>query len=411
MTFRHTKFEDSPTMRALEKVAREKGLVKPEPLTKQASLTKKADLTPSTNLMENILKLCNGLREKGMVKDAAELETKYLQYKQAQTLYEAHKETGEDLLEEAHPDGSHKLVDVDSTEAVVEDLLDKHDLIEEVAEKEPTAKWSDAVSVIKAVKKVLAQSTEEKQDATNLEAGRKVYTDLISQATSLAQQIISNEDLSDWSYQYSSWGLEWAGTAPEAQTGFSLKSTKSHFESLQGNLNNLIRKAPSIETVGVLKENLTAMMNLIQKASNISGVDKGKYLGRAQSIFSQTDDILKALRGEGPKSEAQESAAIKSKLIARLGALGRNLTYYKSILPTRLASTAIPQAQQIIQNYQGQVTALNTLLSDKGTTETEAAGREGDVKQLEDWINGFATNWHLASGSTPPTTGQPIASK
>jgi hypothetical protein len=157
MTFKHVKFEDSPTMRALEKVAREKGLVKPEPLTKKASVVKKADLTPSDNLMENILKLCNGLREKGMVKDASELETKYLQYKQAQTLYEAHKETGEDLLEEAHPEGSHKLVDVDSAEAVVEDLLDKHDLIEEVAEKEPKAKLSDAASVIGAVKNVLGQ--------------------------------------------------------------------------------------------------------------------------------------------------------------------------------------------------------------------------------------------------------------
>lgn len=158
MTFKHVKFEDSPTMRALEKVAREKGLVKPEPLTKKASLTKKADLTPTANLMENIFKLCHGLREQGMVKEASELETSYLQFKQAQTMYETSKETGEDVLDQAHPEGSHKLEDVDSTEAVIEDLIERHEKTEEVAEKNPKGKLSDAASVIARVKTVLGQA-------------------------------------------------------------------------------------------------------------------------------------------------------------------------------------------------------------------------------------------------------------
>ena len=55
MSFKHVKFEDSPIMRSLEKVARERGLVKPEPpLQKSPALAKKADLTPTANLMENI---------------------------------------------------------------------------------------------------------------------------------------------------------------------------------------------------------------------------------------------------------------------------------------------------------------------------------------------------------------------
>jgi len=62
MTFKHVKFEDSPTMRALEKVAKEKGLVKPESLQKRASIPKKADYTPTSDFMENIFKLCAGLR-------------------------------------------------------------------------------------------------------------------------------------------------------------------------------------------------------------------------------------------------------------------------------------------------------------------------------------------------------------
>ena len=188
MTFKHVKFEDSPTMRALEKVAREKGLVKPEPLTKKASLTKKADLTPTANLMENVFKLCNGLRQQGMVKQASELETKYLQFKQAQTLYETSKETGEDVVEQAHPEGSHKLENVDSVEAVVEDILDKHDLIEEVAEKNPKGNLPEGKNVtsedvIRAVRILFAQEAVDKQKL--LDGARASLNKVVNEITTL----------------------------------------------------------------------------------------------------------------------------------------------------------------------------------------------------------------------------------
>lgn len=156
MTFKHMKFEDSPTMRALEKVAKEKGLVKPETLEKKASVTKKADYTPTANLMENILKLCAGLRTQGLAKEAAEIETNYLNYKQAQTLYETSKEKGEDLVNDAHPKGSHKLEGVEGDEAVVETILDQHLKHLQMIEKKPTGKLSTA-SLLKSVKKALGQ--------------------------------------------------------------------------------------------------------------------------------------------------------------------------------------------------------------------------------------------------------------
>lgn len=162
MTFKHTKFEDSPTMRALEKVAREKGLVKDEPLRKTASTPKKPNYTPSTNLMENVLKLCAGLRNQGLVKEAAELETNFLNYKQAQTLYETSKEKGEDLVQAAHPKGSHKLEGVEG-DAVVEDILDQHMKHIQMVEKKPTGKLSTA-QAISAVKRVLGQGQPQEQE-------------------------------------------------------------------------------------------------------------------------------------------------------------------------------------------------------------------------------------------------------
>jgi hypothetical protein len=157
MTFKHVKFEDSPTMRALEKVAKEKGLVKSESLKKEASA--KTSLTPTGSLMENIFKLSSGLREKGMVKEASELEMHYFNYKRAQTLYETSKEKGEDLVDAAHPKGSHKLEGVEGNEAVIETILDNHLKALKMVEKHPTGKFGTSAEVIGAVRKVLGQQT------------------------------------------------------------------------------------------------------------------------------------------------------------------------------------------------------------------------------------------------------------
>ena len=161
MTFKHVKFQDSPTMRALEKFAKDKGLIKPEPLQKSAALAKRADLTPSDNLMDNIFKLCAGMRAQGLEKEAAEVETNYLNYKRAQTLYEAHKEKGEDVIQFAHPKGSHKLEGVEGDEAVVEDILDKHVKFLQMIEKKPTGKLSNASQVLNAVKRALGRDQSE----------------------------------------------------------------------------------------------------------------------------------------------------------------------------------------------------------------------------------------------------------
>jgi len=167
MTFKHVKFEDSPTMRALEKVAKEKGLVKPESLQKRASIPKKADYTPSSDFMENIFKLCAGLRTQGLESEASELEVNYLNYKRAQTLYETSKETGEDLVQSAHPKGSHKLEGVDSDEATVEDILEQHMKMIQVIEKKPHGKLSTA-RAINEVKKVLGQGAAPQESESEL---------------------------------------------------------------------------------------------------------------------------------------------------------------------------------------------------------------------------------------------------
>jgi hypothetical protein len=155
MSFKQTKHWDSEVMRSLEKVAYEKGLIKPEPLQKQASLSKTADITPTSDLMQNIIKLCIALRAEGLVKEAAEVETNFFNYKKAQTLYEVTKEKGEDLVDAAHPQGSHKLEGLDSEEAVVEDIVDRHNKMKAVVDKKPTGKYSSTKDILNAVKVTL----------------------------------------------------------------------------------------------------------------------------------------------------------------------------------------------------------------------------------------------------------------
>lgn len=150
MTFKHTKFEDSVTMRSLEKVAKDKGWVKQEDLIKSAS--PQIDLTPSGVLSIDILKLCSGLRHNGFDKYADEIEAKFVNYKLAATsLYDSTGETGEDLIDFAHPKGSHKMEDV-AGDATFHTIVDKHLKMLNVVNKEPKGKLAANKDILNAVR-------------------------------------------------------------------------------------------------------------------------------------------------------------------------------------------------------------------------------------------------------------------
>lgn len=157
------KFNKFSVSESLEKVAIEKGLAKPEPkntFKKVAEASKSiTNLAPTENLFENILKLCEGLRSQGFNKYADEVEAKFLQYKKAETLYDVSGETGDDLVDRAHPDGSHKMEDV-AGDSVIETILEQHKKIKEVVNKTPTGKLA-AKDAINFARIILAQSGDE----------------------------------------------------------------------------------------------------------------------------------------------------------------------------------------------------------------------------------------------------------
>lgn len=185
MTFKHGKFDDSAVLRSLEKIAIDKGLVKGSPTIKSAEhLMMGRDLTPGVNLSESIIKLCAGLRREGLHKHAEDIEKNYVHYKKAQTLYETSKETGEDLIDFAHPEGGHVLKDVEGKHKVMT-VTERQEAIKRTLSKEPTGKLSVA-EAIQAVKRIFAAEETRKMTLEEYQAS------LISSIKKMVSRIVSD---------------------------------------------------------------------------------------------------------------------------------------------------------------------------------------------------------------------------
>lgn len=187
MSLKHLKFDESFTMRSFEKLAQEKDLIKNDPIKKEAS--KKLDLSASNNLSDNILKLIAGLNQNGFNKYAEELRNSFLVFKEAQSLYGVNKETGEDVVNQAHPKGSPDISDVEG-DATVETVLDQHNKILEIINKKTTGKFANNKQIIDAVKLVFASAKDEVKDF--LEKAVNYFSQAVSKGLQLDQLMETN---------------------------------------------------------------------------------------------------------------------------------------------------------------------------------------------------------------------------
>ena len=393
------KFEDSPTMRALEKVAKEKGLVKPEPLQKIAA--KPLDLTPGENLMENIFKLCTGLRVKGFVKEASELEVKYLNYKQAQTLYETSDEEGEDWVDAAHPDGSHRLVDVDGEEAVVETIIDKHKKDLEIAEKEPSGELKDASQIIQAVRTVLGQS---KYQPGNL----GVYVSgLASKAYNVLEDIIA--------------------VADKELSIVDIPGTERHISrfnatDLQEKFSTLLLNSPGREEIKSAQDLLDRMEQKIMPsafgkmhvfeflASGVSTAAWSKLQPQIEQVKLYLSKAIAALdagkvpESELPKTQTTTSTTAVTHALPFLMQLQR-LDSLISKVGSWAAIRAISQNPQATKWITDELTSLRDIKKryssiDKGQEENMAPSLKKDIDDEYKDIQDFANEWVTGRAST-----------
>lgn len=400
------KFEDSPTMRALEKVAKEKGLVKPESLEKKAAVTKKADYTPTPNLMENIFKLCAGLRDSGLKKEADEIEMNYLNLKRAQTLYETSKETGDDLIQSAHPKGSHKLEGVDGDEAVVEDILDQHLKIVEMVSKKPTGKLSEASSkdIIKSVKKALGQTTipevtvvgqitPQTEEEWNAELARQ-STNVQKFLASTISKIKEHGNLDE----YTKSNLD--GIGKEFRLALSERPfTANSFRECQVALNKIQGYAEEGDFASHWyqskdsDEKGVSLWNTYV-APHITPVING--LNKLLPITKKLDEIRVAKeQGTYKEPVKQQISPIKTQLNSRIKVLLANIARGRDLYPQRVPANRQAQVKTALDNWEKAARSETTFMGSISDEEIESQKDKiaARVANLETWVSEFMTKW------------------
>ena len=416
MTFKHMKFEDSPTMRALEKVAKEKGLVKPETLEKKASVTKKADYTPSSNLMENIFKLCAGLRTQGLAKEAAEIETNYLNYKQAQTLYETSKETGEDLVDTAHPKGSHKLEGVDADEATFETIIDQHLKHLQMIEKKPTGKLSEATSksILREVKRALGQAppppptTDATPEYINTIPAAVidnwVKTQLIEaawQAHSAASTAMGplvtklrNKEIEEYLTEGVGERIQKSNNAQAAMRNSKTPSVEG-FQAMLAALEDVKDYATNQTSMQGWKDEtlrgnfIAAMTGVIGRVTNLMQVMK-EFNRNPGKIPSNWTDA-----GLAKPQMAKPAAGIS--LISKISQTLGTIDYYNKLVDKHIAPNAKNQAKKYLKDWSDDLGLLKGRIEElQKSPEQWAAEKEsyeGKVNNIQKWVADFGKQW------------------
>lgn len=165
MHYKTTSLTDSTVGRAFLKLATDKGLITiPEaPTTSVKEAFQQLDAQrPDEHLDSNVLKLCAGLRAQGLNSYAENLENKFMQYKQANAFYDVSGETGDDVVNQAHPEGSHAMKDMEG-DATIETILDRAKKIQQVISKMPTGKLASR-DALNAARIILAQTQTQPSD-------------------------------------------------------------------------------------------------------------------------------------------------------------------------------------------------------------------------------------------------------
>jgi hypothetical protein len=368
MTFKHVKFEDSVTMRSLERVARDKGWLPPvKSLSKIASLNE-TDLSISVNLTENIMKLCSGLRASGLDKYADDVESKFMSYKSAQTLYETSKEKDEDLVDAAHPKGSHKLTDMDG-DNVIETIIDQHLAGIKLTEKKPTGKLASNKDILRSVKIVLAQA-----------ANPTIVQNLNIVLNSVQTIFVLHEDQSFL-------------TRPIASGKDTLINYINQAISNAGNPSSLERILPMI------KLGLDSFYSAFKPGTIIGGVPNETWAGMT-SLFAKANTALGTIQ-----KALSEPAAAAPKVASQLNILNKWLGNAFSVLKGFQAKIATDpdledaekkQANQWISAKMNQVQGVKAQLEGMEDEEKEqnASILLGNLKKITTpSFSEFKSNW------------------
>lgn len=183
-----TNLYDSEIYRSLERQAYKEGFFTPsdKDIVKQASNNVKiaskvndrmsaANLQPSENVDIDISMLVDGLRNRGYILQAQDVETNYIMFKKAETeYYNLSMETPNDLMEFAHPDGDINVTDIKGELADIETIQSAADKILAVVRKQPSGKLAASAGLIKKNAQEEIEHPGLKNDNTNQDDTEKL---------------------------------------------------------------------------------------------------------------------------------------------------------------------------------------------------------------------------------------------
>lgn len=321
---------------------------------------------------EKMLKLCNGLREKGLVKHAEELEQKFITYKAlnktaANThIYRAHDEDGEDVINAAHPDPDPNMGDGDLGD--VENIVSKHKKIVDVIQKQPTGKLG---SYVQACKIVLSQAAPESPEA-------KLY----GEAKSFLDRYIEIYDTISNIREGEKTNVEYFDMIKRMLNSGTAYKTENFPAILMEATENLKNDSPSVFSIGNSAFSTDAQQKWQEIQKYIPALDK--YAKRFNGVASQIVELEKQKASVDETKEVGEvdpdvRATNKvNELIGKLKQYAPRLTRYE--VATNYINTTV-----------GELNNLLTTISQKGTTpEIDKA-----LAEKEQEVNKFAAEWKL----------------
>ena len=389
MTFKHINFEESETMRSLAKLAKDKGLIKEDPLKKVATRKPKLDLRPTKNLSENIMKLCAGLRESGMAKYAEELEYNFILYKKAAI------ECDSKAVQEAHPNGSHKLDGVHG-DAIIETIVDQHLKMMQMVNKKPTGKLTTARSIINAVKVSLGQDDKTaliNEISNKLRRVIMIMQKFVEEANKDLVRNIGTKYLSDLL------------TDPNIQR---MRQAKDVIDDLKQ------AAEPSWYGFGVSESTWMKIQSLPEVSKNL--LDDSIVLQKRideidkQNIYNELGIVTNPQPNSQPNSQPtpqptpqpaqrqfdlpeQEINLNKDKLKQKINDLINKLKSYKSTVNTYQKPEDIITGTDFINEKIGQLSLLDKRLDAKQQNNTEIDDIDDELNVIEYDVKDFYNKW------------------
>lgn len=307
--------------------------------------------------VNKIFTLSNNLRKRGFNKQADELEYQFLILKKSESkLYSVLKETGEDLIDEAHPQGSFKVQDASDEFGVVETINDQHAKTLKTL-KDPTGKYANLVTLIHKQSDLGSYFTEK---GTQIMSGARGVAG--NAAGGIVSKIMSGPDairkvVANFISKHP-WISGMAGLAL-ADVAYGIyecyisdadpQKAMDAWSTLDDSNLSLEKQFVNEGTVALTQAN-----GIKVDAKKMSEITRGKSNeDAAAAILKAYPDIDKKIETYG--KIANSIGAAVSKL--------ENNTWIKDLIPGTKEFDAIAEAKKIIPMINGQVTFLQRMKS------------------------------------------------